>query len=263
MATTYQSIHSGEFIDEQISAVSQKLPLTGGVVDGEITANKFIGELDGNAQTATLAVAAARLKTARVITLEGDLSGLFQFDGTEDITANINVVDNSHTHTWSNISDRSSCTISTSGTITGSKVYGAVYNDYAEYRICKEPFNPGMVVKENGDDTMSISAARLERGCSLISDTFGFAIGETDEAKCPIAVSGRVLAMPYESREEFAAHIGWPVCSGPNGTVSIMTEEEEEKYPSRIIGTISSVPTYEVWGSENIAVNGRVWIKVK
>lgn len=142
-------------------------------------------------------------------------------------------------------------------------IYGAVWNDYAEFRICNENFKPGQVVLENGDDTLSVSTERLQRGCSLVSDTFGFAIGETDEAKCPIAVSGRVLAYGHESREEFKKHIGWPVCSGPNGTVSIMTEEEEEKYPSRIIGTISAVPDYKEWGAGNIKVDNRIWIKVK
>ena len=144
-----------------------------------------------------------------------------------------------------------------------TKMYGAVWNDYAEFRICNEEFKPGQVVLENGDDTLSIASQRLQRGCSIVSDTFGFAIGETDEAKCPIAVSGRVLAYGYESREEFKKHIGWPVCSGPNGTVSIMTEEEEEKYPSRIIGIISAVPDYETWGSGNVKVNNRIWIKIK
>lgn len=153
-------------------------------------------------------------------------------------------------------------------TMTNSKItahkplYGAVWNDYAEFRICNENFKPGQVVLENGDDTLSISTERLQRGCSLVSDTFGFSIGETDEAKCPIAVSGRVLAYGYESREEFKKHIGWPVCSGPNGTVSIMTEEEEKNYPSRIVGTISAVPDYEEWGSGKINVDGRIWIKV-
>ena len=142
-------------------------------------------------------------------------------------------------------------------------IYGAVWNDYAEFRICNENFKPGQVVRENGDDTLSIASQRLQRGCSIVSDTFGFAIGETDEAKCPIAVSGRVLAYGYESREEFKKHIGWPVCSGPNGTVSIMTEEEEEKYPSRIIGTVSAVPDYETWGTDNVKVDGRIWIKVR
>jgi hypothetical protein len=42
-----------------------------------------------------------------------------------------------------------------------------------------------------------------------------------------------------------------------------MTEEEEEKYPSRIIGTISAVPDYEEWGTEKVKVNNRIWIKIK
>ena len=146
--------------------------------------------------------------------------------------------------------------------ISDNVIYGACWNDYAEYRIsnCQEP---GRVIYENGDDTLSLANQRLQRGCSIISDTFGFTIGKTNKANCPIAVSGRVLAYPHESLEKFKNHIGWPVCSGPNGTVSIMTEEEEEKYPSRIIGTISSVPEYETWGTGNVKVNGRVWVKIK
>ena len=142
-------------------------------------------------------------------------------------------------------------------------LYGAAWNDYAEYRETKEEIKPGCCVKEIGDDTLELTTNRLERGCEIVSDTYGFAIGETNKSKTPIAASGRVLAYPYESREEFASHIGWPVCSGPNGTVSIMTEEEEEKYPSRIIGTISAVPDYEEWGTGNVKVNGRVWIRIR
>ena len=149
---------------------------------------------------------------------------------------------------------------------TGNVLRGAAWNDYAEFRQSKEnkEIKPGQAVYENGDDTLSISTQRLMRGCNIVSDTYGFAIGESEKAQLPIAVSGRVLAYPYESREEFKNHIGWPVCSGPNGTVSIMTEEEEMKYPSRIIGTISAVPDYEIWhGGTDIVVDGRVWIKVK
>lgn len=149
-------------------------------------------------------------------------------------------------------------------------LHGAAWNDYAEYRKNNEAEKhmqePGRCVSENGDGTLSLTTSRLQRGCEIISDTFGFTIGEDQDnnISTPIAVSGRVLAYPYESREQFAKHIGYPVCSGPNGTVSIMSYEEEFKYPSRIIGTISEIPNYEYWGSgDGIEVKGRVWIRVR
>ena len=141
------------------------------------------------------------------------------------------------------------------------QLYGAVWNDYAEFRESNEQIQPGRVVIENGDDTLSLSNERLQPGANIVSDTYGFAIGETSRAQTPIAVSGRVLAYPYEPRDTFSA--GDAVCSGPNGTVSKMTREEIVMYPERIIGTVSAIPDYEVWGTGNVPVNGRIWIKVK
>ena len=159
--------------------------------------------------------------------------------------------------------------IDTSGYYHGIKVYGAVWNDYAECREVKEDIAPGKCVREVGDGTLIPTTSRLQRGCNIVSDTFGFAIGETERCNTPIAVSGRVLAYLYEDRELARQRIGYGVCSGPDGTVSIMTEEEERMYPNMIVGTISEVPNYEIWhaGSENnsteIKVDGRIWIKVK
>lgn len=138
---------------------------------------------------------------------------------------------------------------------------GAAWNDYAECRHTTESIEAGRVVCENNDDTLSLSKERLQPGANIISDTFGFVIGETNMAKTPIAISGRVLAYPYEDRNSFYA--GDAVCSGPNGTVSKMSREEIMKFPERIIGTVSAVPDYEFWGEHNIPVNGRIWIKVK
>ena len=146
--------------------------------------------------------------------------------------------------------------------IYANKVYGAVWNDYAECRESNEFIDAGYVVKENGDDTLSLADGRLIYGCSIVSDTFGFMIGETDKAHTPIAVSGRVLAYPYENREVFRHNIGCFVCSGPNGTVSLMNKEEVWNHPEAIIGQVSAVPDYEYWGN-NVKVNGRVWIKVR
>ena len=148
------------------------------------------------------------------------------------------------------------------GDIYANHVYGAVWNDYAECRESNEFINAGYVVKENGDDTLSLADGRLIYGCSIVSDTFGFMIGETAKAHTPIAVSGRVLAYPYENREVFRSNIGCFVCSGPNGTVSLMDKEEVWNHPEAIIGQVSAVPDYEYWGN-NVKVNGRVWIKVR
>lgn len=151
-------------------------------------------------------------------------------------------------------------------------LFGAAWNDYAEMRNVPEANDygqegqqskmAGRCVQEVGDDTMIMTNDRLQLGCKIVSDTFGFNIGETEECKTPIAVSGRVLAYLYEGREAAKSHIGRPVCSGPNGTVSIMTEDEEKAYPSRIVGIISAVPDYKYWGTGNVEVNGRIWIYV-
>ena len=70
-----------------------------------------------------------------------------------------------------------------------------------------------------------------------------------------------MLAYPYEDRYSYSA--GDPVCSGPNGTISKMTRKEVREYPDRIVGTVSEIPEYETWGTGNVKVNGRIWIKVK
>lgn len=147
------------------------------------------------------------------------------------------------------------------GTIRAGKVYGAVWNDYAEYRQTKKHIQSGYCVIETGKGDLIKSSERLQPGANIVSDTFGFAIGETEQIKTPLAVSGRVLAYPYEDRDSYQA--GDPVCSGPNGTISKMTREEVREYPDRIIGTVSEIPNYEVWGTGNVKVNNRIWIKVK
>lgn len=145
--------------------------------------------------------------------------------------------------------------------ITASgQLYGAVWNDYAEYRPASITI-PGYVVREDKSGIMQLADDRLLPACEIISDTFGFAIGETDECKTPIAATGRVLAYPYEDRDSY--ELGDPVCSGPGGTVSKMSREEVRLYPERMLGYVSEIPSYKTWGSGNVEVNGRIWIRVK
>ena len=139
-------------------------------------------------------------------------------------------------------------------------LHGAAWNDYAEYRETKEKIQAGHVVVETGNGDLKLSSKRLEPGANIVSDTFGFAIGQTEICGTPIAVCGRVLAYPYEDISEFAP--GDPVCAGPNGTISLMSRTEVQEYPDRMIGTVSEIPTYEYWKDGTIKVDGRIWIKV-
>ncbi len=144
---------------------------------------------------------------------------------------------------------------------SGSVLYGAAWNDYAEYREVEATIEPGRVVVETGKGDLVLATERLQPGAEVISDTYGFCIGETEKSKTPIAVTGRVLVYPFEDRITFAA--GDPVCAGPNGTVSRMTRDEVREYPDRIIGTVSEIPSYDTWGAGNIKVNNRIWIRIK
>ena len=230
----------------------------GDTMTGNLTAPNFIGNLIGNANTATSA------NTANTATSANTANTATKATYATNAN-NVNIVDDTSLKLYvlgATTTGNTRIYRESSVYMSSNVLYGAAWNDYAEYRQ-SDITQPGKCIIENGDDTLSLSIERLQRGAEIVSDTFGFAIGETDDCKTPIAASGRVLAYPFEDREEFKSHIGYPVCSGPNGTVSIMTDEEEQLYPSRIIGYVSAVPDYETWGTGNVKVNGRIWIRIK
>lgn len=140
-------------------------------------------------------------------------------------------------------------------------LYGAVWNDYAEYRSQKEEIGPGYCVASSDNGQVYKTTERFQACDGIVSDTFGFAIGETDECKTPLAVAGRVLA--YCEGDRYSYHAGDTVCAGPDGRVCKMTREEIREWPDRIIGIVSEIPEYETWGSGNVPVDDRIWIKIK
>ena len=147
------------------------------------------------------------------------------------------------------------------GYIYSGRTYGAVWNDYAEYRSQSEDIEPGYCVASSNNGKISKTSYKYQSCDGIVSDTFGFAIGETEDCQTPLAVSGRVLAYCEGNRYDYQA--GDTVCAGPNGKVVKMTRKEIQEWPDRIVGTVSEIPEYDTWGSGNVKVNGRIWIKVR
>ena len=151
--------------------------------------------------------------------------------------------------------------VTTAGALYSTTVHNAVWNDYAEYRAAASYIEPGRVVIDTDNGEVILATKRLQPGAQVVSDTWGHIMGGTESAKTPLAVAGRVLVYPYKDRKEY--HAGMCVCSAPNGTVDIMTRDEIKEYPDCIIGTVSEIPEYEYWGSGNVKINGRIWVKVR
>lgn len=157
----------------------------------------------------------------------------------------------------------SSTRLNYNGLFYATRIYGAVYNDYAEFRDSVEIFEAGRVVSINEDGEFELSSTRLHPVSRVVSDTYGMGIGRNKEVEhqVPIAVSGRALV--YLDCKITNKLIGKPVCSGENGTASIMTRKEVKEHPECIIGVISSIPKEEYWGNDGIETLNKVWIEVR
>lgn len=148
------------------------------------------------------------------------------------------------------------------GYLYGTRIYGAYYNDYAEFRQCDKELKAGTVVIENTEnDCVKESNERMGILPKVVSDTFGMIIGLNEENSVPLAVSGRVLVYLDCPREE--VKVGDVLCSGLCGKASKMTREEIKEYPDRMLGVVCSIPNYETWGDPCVQVDGRVWVEIK
>ena len=245
--------------------------------DGSVTAPKFVGPLEGTATKATQDGNGNVITSTYLPLAGGTLTGALNFkNGTWNLvgddcyfgdndTAGGFAIKGANGNTnlkFVQYNGTNSATITYNGSsLTSSAAfYGAVWNDYAEFRDQLEEVKPGYIVYGEDDGKLRVTTERLQKFEGVVSDTFGFAIGETDECKTPIAVSGRVLVYA-DPEDEF--HSGDCVCAGPDGLAYRMTREEIIEFPDRIVGVVSEIPTYETWGTGNVEVNGRIWIKVK
>ena len=148
--------------------------------------------------------------------------------------------------------------------IQGNSVTNAVWNDLGESRKSNS-HEPGYAIAPSGART----SIRLESGARIISDTWGFLLGdENDTEKVPVAISGRVLAYPLYDKSYY--EVGDAVCAAEGGKIDKMTRDEIMMYPDRILGIVNEIPDYDIWepsreggGREPIHTNGRIWVDVR
>ena len=151
-------------------------------------------------------------------------------------------------------------TYSSLANFKAAKVYGAVYNDYQEYRFANEDIMPGLVqcINEQGR-LYKCDKDRPRNSIGVVSDAFGFQIGQVEnEQMLPIQVAGRVLVYA-----KGRLRIGDQVCQTKGGVVRKMRLLEKILHPEQIIGFVDEFPTYETWGTDNVSIDGRIWINVR
>ena len=135
-------------------------------------------------------------------------------------------------------------------------LFGAAWNDFAEHRLSITD-TPGTCVVESVGGILIPSEAYKQGGAYIISDTFGMVIGDNAENSAPVAVAGRVLAF-VENKDKLQP--GDALKTAPGGKLAKMSRREIRRYPDRIVGYVSEIPTYETWN--NVKVNGRIWVKI-
>lgn len=143
----------------------------------------------------------------------------------------------------------------------GSKVWNAVWNDFADFQLLADKLEYGKCYIDTFDGAMLASERCQLSVIGIASDTFGHAAGQRDDVRqVPIAVAGWVLA--YVDKEY---PCGTPLTNDANGNLTEITIEEKRDYPERLVAIYKRKELEAEFGPEDtkIKVNGRHWVKVK
>lgn len=166
---------------------STKFPITGGTIQGSVTTTGDISTSNVNAQSIELSHTTPYID--------------FHFNRlTNDYTSRI--IESSQGTLNINGATIASGNISTYGTITGSKVYNAVFNDYAEFFERGEETEPGDIIALDTSSDKEIYIKATEKSECVVgvhSDTYAHIIGGTANEEqdnmenfIPVGLAGRV-----------------------------------------------------------------------
>jgi len=201
------------------------LKLTGGTITGNLTVNESL-------KVNNISASSNYLTIGNNLVTNGNLkvTGLTKADGSfySGSTSPTNTI-----------------RLNYDGYLYATRVYNAVYNDYAEcfetavnYNECKNR----IVEIKNGK--VFIASPESDLVVGVVSDTYGFVLyGTEDEiknnTKVPIGVSGTLMVDAEEVIDE--KNIGRFVCSGKDGKARVIPRKESYKYDGSIVGKIIDI----------------------
>ena len=227
-----------------ITQVNNCLPLSGGTMTGNITIPAtgmgWIGgkdnapiQQDMSSNTSSY-FPIIRQKQSSVTYNIGGLNGQF----------GIYMYQNSRTEngTDASLEMDSSGNISATGTFTASRVYNAVYNDYAECfknskLIYKEVLH--RIVEIDDNECVRLATKNSYRVIGVVSDNYGHLLGGLEDEinnneKIPVGLAGTLYV--YTLDDINTNNIGKFVCADNNGYATVAGKNSEGTIVGKIIG---------------------------
>lgn len=151
---------------------------------GNLTATSFTGSLTGNASTAST------LQTARTITLSGDVTGSTSFNGGSNVTITTAVANDSHTHDFANLTNKTLGTgdYSTTGDIVAGRGNGSIAMTVTDgYGNANLTFNHQNGVPDS--PSAAQSAARIESSVDSNTASLSFELGNSTTQNTAVALT--------------------------------------------------------------------------
>ena len=224
---------------------STKLPLSGGTMTGTISSMNIVPKADASYSLGTASNAFYTLALAHSIEFypqSGVTNGGyidFHYGGsTADYT--------------SRIIESASGTITVTGNLTASRVYNAVYNDYAECfnntnLIYKEVLH--RIVEIDDNECVRLASKNSYRVIGVVSDNYGHLLGGLEEDienghKIPVGLAGTLYV--YTLDEIDTKNIGKLVCADNNGYATLADKDSEGTIVGKIIGFNKEYHQYKV-----------------
>lgn len=149
-------------------------------------------------------------------------------------------------------------TVTATGNISGGKVYGAVWNDIADFlEVPDDTIIEFGKVYTRSKDKVEQTTKVNQKAIGIASDTFGLSIGKKGKGKeIPIALGGWVLAYVDKVYD-----FGTELVATKNGGLTKASLITSMFRSNRVVAIFDRKEEMKEWNG--VEVKGRHWVKVK